>query len=296
MKKFIVVLLTLITLLLSQEEAKPYSKTQNYIKGDKVYHSGDVYRCKVGGWCSQVAYEPKVSLYYKNAWEDLGEGEPIGKEITKPTADVWKRDSNYKSGDSISYNSKIYTCKGWPYTPWCKTRAPGSNGWLQAWKLDKSKPKIVSLTLSSPKMELKHNSITTINLNAKQTNSKTLTITNNIEWIIEDNSIVEITDTTIKALKEGSSTIQAKVDNITSNKITLIVYKEINKHRLPPKPDPKLNNSTLLGIDTNNNGVRDDVERKIYFRYKKPVIQAYMMQSAKSYRKILDNPIVAATS
>jgi len=184
MKKFIVVLLTLTTLLLSQEEAKPYSKTQN------------------------------------------------------------------------------------------------------------PKPKIVSLTLSSPKMELKHNSTTTINLNAKQTNSKTLTITNNIEWIIEDNSIVEITDTTIKALKEGSSTIQAKVDNITSNKITLIVYKEINKHRLPPKPDPKLNNSTLLGIDTNNNGVRDDVERWIYETYKDkhPIHIDIAMQAGRAYKLVLESP------
>jgi len=41
----------------------------------------------------------------------------------------------------------------------------------------------------------------------------------------------------------------------------------INGHTLPPEPDPKINNSTLLGIDSNNNGVRDDVERWIYDRY-----------------------------
>ncbi len=41
----------------------------------------------------------------------------------------------------------------------------------------------------------------------------------------------------------------------------------INGHVLPPEPDPKINNSTLLGIDSNDNGVRDDVERWIYTRY-----------------------------
>ncbi len=41
----------------------------------------------------------------------------------------------------------------------------------------------------------------------------------------------------------------------------------INGYTLPPEPDPKINNSTLLGIDSNNNGVRDDVERWIYIRY-----------------------------
>ncbi len=41
----------------------------------------------------------------------------------------------------------------------------------------------------------------------------------------------------------------------------------INGHVLPPEPDPAINNSTLLGVDTNNNGVRDDVERWIYKTY-----------------------------
>jgi hypothetical protein len=41
----------------------------------------------------------------------------------------------------------------------------------------------------------------------------------------------------------------------------------IDGHVLPPEPDPKVNNATLLGIDSNNNGVRDDVERWIYSRY-----------------------------
>ncbi len=43
--------------------------------------------------------------------------------------------------------------------------------------------------------------------------------------------------------------------------------KVIHGHQLPPEPDPVVNNSTLLGVDANKNGVRDDVERWIYKTY-----------------------------
>jgi hypothetical protein len=38
-------------------------------------------------------------------------------------------------------------------------------------------------------------------------------------------------------------------------------------YQLPPCPDQELNDSTLLGIDSNDNGVRDDVEIWIYHHY-----------------------------
>lgn len=41
----------------------------------------------------------------------------------------------------------------------------------------------------------------------------------------------------------------------------------INGIAVPPEPDPTINNSTLLGIDSNGNGVRDDVERQIATLY-----------------------------
>lgn len=37
----------------------------------------------------------------------------------------------------------------------------------------------------------------------------------------------------------------------------------INGIAVPPEPDAALNNATLAGVDSNNNGVRDDVERKL---------------------------------
>ncbi|MDR1284895.1 MAG: hypothetical protein LBJ88_01695 [Campylobacteraceae bacterium] len=38
-------------------------------------------------------------------------------------------------------------------------------------------------------------------------------------------------------------------------------------YQLPPCPDSKENDKTLLGVDTNDNGVRDDVEVWIYHNY-----------------------------
>ena len=41
----------------------------------------------------------------------------------------------------------------------------------------------------------------------------------------------------------------------------------INGFKLPPEPDEDKNNETLLGIDFNHNGIRDDVERWVIQKY-----------------------------
>ena len=66
----------------------------------------------------------------------------------------------------------------------------------------------------------------------------------------------------------------------------------INGHTLPPEPDPSINNSTLLGIDSNNNGVRDDVEIWIYQTYKDkhPVHIDIAMQAGRAYKLVLEHP------
>jgi hypothetical protein len=43
---------------------------------------------------------------------------------------------------------------------------------------------------------------------------------------------------------------------------------------LPPEPDKAQNDATLAGIDTNQNGIRDDVERAIYFKYQNSAKEA----------------------
>ena len=68
----------------------------------------------------------------------------------------------------------------------------------------------------------------------------------------------------------------------------------INGYTLPPEPDPAINNSTLLGVDSNNNGVRDDVERWIYKKFsqdqKYPKTKtAIAMQFAAAQQYIMAN-------
>jgi len=71
----------------------------------------------------------------------------------------------------------------------------------------------------------------------------------------------------------------------------------INGHTLPPEPNTALNNRTLLGVDSNSNGVRDDVERWIYETYKDkhPIYIDIAMQAARGYKLVLEHPEKAKT-
>ncbi|MCX6723808.1 MAG: hypothetical protein NT155_01375 [Candidatus Staskawiczbacteria bacterium] len=57
---------------------------------------------------------------------------------------------------------------------------------------------------------------------------------------------------------------QRAIDFINSQKITM---DDVMGKNLPPAPDQKLNDSTLAGIDTNKNYIRDDVELAIFKKY-----------------------------
>ncbi len=69
----------------------------------------------------------------------------------------------------------------------------------------------------------------------------------------------------------------------------------IHGYTLPPAPDPAINNATLLGIDSNNNGVRDDVEIWILKKYKDkhPIYTEIAMQAGRAWQKILEDPSAA---
>ncbi|RUM62499.1 MAG: hypothetical protein DSZ03_06640, partial [Sulfurimonas sp.] len=94
----------------------------------------------------------------------------------------------------------------------------------------------------------------------------------------------------LKTLQDGNVTLQATLGNQHSNILHVNVFWEVNGYRLPPEPDPKINNATLLGIDVNNNGVRDDVERWIYETYNHPIERGLFMQSARAYQIVIVDP------
>ncbi|MDR2152872.1 MAG: hypothetical protein LBO72_08625 [Helicobacteraceae bacterium] len=66
----------------------------------------------------------------------------------------------------------------------------------------------------------------------------------------------------------------------------------VNGFVLPPYPDPKVNDSTLLGIDSNNNGVRDDVERWLIFKYKDDhrIVTEIGFQGARAFQIAIQDP------
>ncbi|MFT5661588.1 MAG: hypothetical protein ACI9TV_002235 [Sulfurimonas sp.] len=152
---------------------------------------------------------------------------------------------------------------------------------------------IQSISIDTQSTELKEGTQTTLSVLATLANGTSKDISNRIEWIIQDTSIVSITNNTLSGLKEDSTTIQAKFNNILSEPIQIVVYTEINGYKLPPEPDPVINNSTILGVDFNNNGVRDDVERFIVSKYKDNhvIVSEIGLQGARAYQMIVDNPL-----
>jgi len=157
--------------------------------------------------------------------------------------------------------------------------------------VDDSKPKVISLMLNKSNIQLNEDNTTTISVNAKYDDNTTVDVTNKVEWITSNSNIVKIDKNTITPLSEGTTTLQAKLNKQTTAEISVTVYKEINGYKLPPEPDPVINNATLLGIDSNNNGVRDDVERKIVETYREPIKIELMMDMAEVGQEILENPV-----
>jgi len=65
-------------------------------------------------------------------------------------------------------------------------------------------------------------------------------------------------------LNFDKDTTDTAVAAIHAQKITLA---DVSGKNLPPVPDQAQNDATVAGIDTNNNGVRDDVELAIFKKY-----------------------------
>jgi hypothetical protein len=151
-----------------------------------------------------------------------------------------------------------------------------------------------SLKLTLEKTSLALDTNTTLKVVANYNKNISKDVTAEVEWILSDTDAVAITNTTLHAKKETNILIQAKYKNQTSNTLALEIYKEISGHKLPPEPNGTINNSTLLGIDSNNNGVRDDVERWIFAEYDEPIVQAVAMQNARAFQIILVDPSTTA--
>ncbi len=70
-----------------------------------------------------------------------------------------------------------------------------------------------------------------------------------------------------------------------------VEYTKVYDYWLPPEPDQEFNNSTLAGVDVNNNKVRDDIERKIIFSQSLSLAsKGARLQEARAYFLYMENP------
>ncbi len=163
------------------------------------------------------------------------------------------------------------------------------------YRFEVSKNTIESITLLQDEINLKEQESIKLTLQTTYKDGTTEDITKDINWIIGDATLVSIDpDGNLKALKAGETLVQAEYHGKVSKEMKVTITKKaevINGYVLPPEPDEALNNSTMLGIDSNDNGVRDDVERKIIKTYQTKVKIEYMLIDAKITQEILNNPI-----
>ena len=163
----------------------------------------------------------------------------------------------------------------------------------RAWAKRDGYTYVAKLTLSSEESSLNKGTSTTLQVVATYSNG-TVKEDVNVSYASTPINIAQANNQTLTALSDGDANLTAHIDEITSNLLALNVYWEVNGHRLPPEPDETLNNSTLLGIDSNGNGVRDDVERWIYEVYKDDTYSkekiAIAMQYGWAYQKIIETP------
>lgn len=75
-----------------------------------------------------------------------------------------------------------------------------------------------------------------------------------------------------------------KVAAIHAIRLTLA---DVDGSKLPPVPDPILNDATVEGIDVNGNYVRDDIERYIFETYQDKKERAVWMQWVKSEQLVM---------
>jgi len=155
-------------------------------------------------------------------------------------------------------------------------------------------PTLSSLSLESNATTVNKAETIQLSLVGTYSDNSTNIVDENVTYIITPAENAEVNGSMLTALKDGSVTVQAKVDTTLSNVLNLNITWVVDGYELPPEPDKALNDSTLLGIDSNNNGVRDDVERKIYEKYPVKLQRTLLMDGARVFQEIAIRPIAEA--
>ena len=76
-----------------------------------------------------------------------------------------------------------------------------------------------------------------------------------------------------------------------SNRSNNVSTEAINNILVPPEPEPATNMASIAGIDSNNNGLRDDVERIIAFKFgSNPIKYEEAKKLAKAEQALITYP------
>ena len=106
---------------------------------------------------------------------------------------------------------------------------------------------LTSIALTSELAFLDINATTSLSATGEYNDNSTLDISSNVEWIITDNTIVSIDiNGTLRALKSGTTTVKAKIEDIESNSISIEVTEPIVLESISISPNP-----INLRVDTN---------------------------------------------
>lgn len=150
-------------------------------------------------------------------------------------------------------------------------------------------PKVTTLDVNVTLLELSEHNTSTIKVTAIYDDNTTEDVTKKASYT-SDNSSVEVDKGVITTSSEGSALVTVSYGDKKST-VQVEVYEMIDGHLLPHEPDNP--DDTLLGVDENNNGVRDDVERWIYkteFTTHPEINRVIAMQVAKFYQMTLVDP------
>lgn len=149
---------------------------------------------------------------------------------------------------------------------------------------------VKSIETNTSLVEFSEHNSTNISVTATYEDNSTEDVTQKATYTSNDTS-VDSDKGVITSNVEGSATVTVSYGGKTST-LQVEVYEMIEGHLLPHEPqDP---DATLLGVDANHNGVRDDVERWIFKEmatYDHPEMErAVSMQEAKAYQMTLVDP------
>ena len=149
---------------------------------------------------------------------------------------------------------------------------------------------VKSLESNATRIALSEHNQTAIKVIAIYEDNTTEDVTPKADYTSSDSS-VDVQKGIIHSNAEGSAVVTISYGG-KSTAVQVEVYEMIEGHLLPHAPQNP--DATLLGVDANRNGVRDDVERWIYKEmptYHHPEIERVVaMTQAKAYQMALIDP------